>query len=84
MCKDQLKERSKELPAGAPWTTDAEFEAITVYFQPPSEEEGSMSFVTSVPKLEAGAFWRGPPLILTVRPLWALVFTGDWVPQSEA
>jgi hypothetical protein len=24
----------------APWTTDADFEAITVYFQPPSEEEG--------------------------------------------
>jgi hypothetical protein len=22
------------------WTTDAEFEAITVYFEPPSEEEG--------------------------------------------
>jgi predicted kinase len=40
LCKHQLKERSKELPAGAPWTTDAEFEAITVYFQPPSDEEG--------------------------------------------
>jgi predicted kinase len=40
LCKAQLKERSKELPAGAPWTTDAEFEAITVYFEPPSEEEG--------------------------------------------
>ena len=40
LCKGQLKERSKELPDGAPWTTDAEFEAITVYFQPPSEEEG--------------------------------------------
>jgi hypothetical protein len=22
------------------WTTDAEFEAITAYFQPPSEDEG--------------------------------------------
>ena len=40
LCKGGLKERSKELPAGAPWTTDAEFEAISVYFQPPSEEEG--------------------------------------------
>jgi predicted kinase len=40
LCKVQLEERSKELPAGAPWTTDAEFEAITAYFQPPSEEEG--------------------------------------------
>ncbi len=40
LCKSQLKERSKDLPAGAPWTTEAEFEAITLYFQPPSEDEG--------------------------------------------
>jgi predicted kinase len=40
LCKIQLMERSKDLPAGTPWTTNAEFEAITVYFQPPSEEEG--------------------------------------------
>ena len=40
LCKRQLKERSKDLPAGTPWTTDAEFEAITVYFLPPSEDEG--------------------------------------------
>lgn len=40
LCKRQLRERSKDLPAGAPWTTDAEFQAITVYFQPPSEDEG--------------------------------------------
>lgn len=40
LCKTQLKERSRDLPAGAPWTTDAEFEAITAYFQPPSEDEG--------------------------------------------
>src|SRR5258708_9421139 len=39
VCKSQLKERSKDLPAGTPWTTDAEFEAITAYFQPPSEDE---------------------------------------------
>jgi predicted kinase len=40
LCKSQLKERSKDLPPGSSWTTDADFEAITVYFQPPSEEEG--------------------------------------------
>lgn len=37
--KRQLRERSKHLPAGTPWTTDAEFEAITRYFQPPSKDE---------------------------------------------
>ena len=40
LCKRQLKDRSKGLPPGSAWTTDAEFEGITVYFQPPSEEEG--------------------------------------------
>ena len=40
LCKSQLKDRSKHLPAGTPWTTDAEFDAITAYFQPPSEDEG--------------------------------------------
>jgi predicted kinase len=40
VCKSRLKERSKDLPAGSPWTTDAEFEAVTAYFQPPSEDEG--------------------------------------------
>ena len=40
LCKRQLKGRSEGLPPGTPWTTDAEFEAITVYFQPPSEDEG--------------------------------------------
>lgn len=39
LCKSQLKDRSKDLPPGAYWTTDAEFEAITSYFQPPSEDE---------------------------------------------
>jgi predicted kinase len=39
LCKAQLAHRSKSLPAGAPWTTEAEFAAITVYFQPPSEDE---------------------------------------------
>jgi hypothetical protein len=40
LCKSQLKNRSKDLAAGAAWTTDAEFEAITVYFQPPSADVG--------------------------------------------
>ena len=40
LCKSQLKDRSTHLPPGTPWTTNAEFEAITVYFEPPSEQEG--------------------------------------------
>jgi predicted kinase len=39
LCKSQLRERSNGLPAGTPWTTDADFEAINAYFQPPSEDE---------------------------------------------
>jgi len=39
LCKSQLRERSRGLPAGTPWTRDADFEAITAYFQPPSEDE---------------------------------------------
>ena len=39
LCKRQLKDRSRHLPRGTPWTTDAEFDAITVYFQPPSDDE---------------------------------------------
>ena len=39
-CKRQLAERTRHLPAGTPWTTEAEFEAVTAYFQPPSEDEG--------------------------------------------
>ena len=39
LCKSQLQERSKDLPAGTTWTTDAEFDAVTAYFQPPSEDE---------------------------------------------
>ena len=39
LCKNQLIIRSKDLPPGSPWTTDAEFEAVTAYFQPPSEDE---------------------------------------------
>ena len=40
LCKRRLKERNQELPDGAAWTTDAEFDAVTAYFEPPSDEEG--------------------------------------------
>ena len=39
LCKRQLRFRSRDLPPGTPWTTDAEFDAITAYFQPPSADE---------------------------------------------
>ena len=39
LCKRQLKDRSKHLPAGSPWTTDAEFDAMTAYFEAPAAEE---------------------------------------------
>ena len=39
LCKRQLADRSKSLPADALWTTEAEFAAITAYFQPPSDDE---------------------------------------------
>lgn len=39
VCKRQLRQRSATLPAGSAWTTDAEFDAITVYFQAPAEDE---------------------------------------------
>ena len=39
LCKAQLADRSKGLPADAPWTSEAEFAAVTAYFQPPSEDE---------------------------------------------
>lgn len=40
LCRHQLRRRSESLPAGAPWTTDAEFDKITAYFQAPTEAEG--------------------------------------------
>jgi predicted kinase len=40
VCKAQLRERSKALPEGSPFTSEAEFEAVTRYFQPPAAEEG--------------------------------------------
>lgn len=40
LCKRQLKARSKDLPAGSPWTTEAEFDMIMAHFLPPAEDEG--------------------------------------------
>ena len=40
LCKEQLKQRSRALPEGSDWTTDAEFDAITAFFEAPAEEEG--------------------------------------------
>jgi predicted kinase len=40
ICKRQLMERNKERPTQETFTTDAEFDAITRYFQPPSDDEG--------------------------------------------
>ena len=40
VCKQQLRERSREKIKGSTFTTDAEFEAITKYFQAPSNNEG--------------------------------------------
>jgi predicted kinase len=39
LCKSQLKDRSKSLPPDSPWTTDAEFDIVTSYFEPPSDDE---------------------------------------------
>ncbi|PSB28659.1 AAA family ATPase [Stenomitos frigidus] len=40
VCKRQLRERSKGKVEGAAFTSDVEFDAITKYFQPPTDEEG--------------------------------------------
>ncbi len=39
ICKSQLKERSKDKPEGTAFTSEADFDAITKYFQAPSEDE---------------------------------------------
>ncbi|NMF61316.1 AAA family ATPase [Brasilonema octagenarum] len=39
LCKRQLRERSRELTEGSAFTSDAEFDAITKYFQAPSDDE---------------------------------------------
>jgi predicted kinase len=42
LCKRQLRKRSQErgLSPGAKWTTEADFEAVTAYFDPPAADEG--------------------------------------------
>jgi predicted kinase len=42
LCKRQLKQRSEQrgLPLGTKWTTDADFDEVTAYFDPPATEEG--------------------------------------------
>lgn len=39
LCKRQLRERSKALAEGSAFTSDAEFDAITKYFQAPADDE---------------------------------------------
>jgi len=39
VCKTQLRDRSRGLPAGIRWITEEDFEAINAYFQPPSEDQ---------------------------------------------
>jgi predicted kinase len=39
VCKQQLKRRSRDLPKGSAFTSDAEFDEITRYFQIPSADE---------------------------------------------
>ncbi len=40
LCKQQLRHRSKDKAAGSAFTTEAEFDAITAYFQAPGDNEG--------------------------------------------
>lgn len=40
VCLRQLKDRSKDLPAGTKWTGEADFHAVSAYFEPPAAEEG--------------------------------------------
>lgn len=40
LCLRQLSRRSSDLPSDARWTTEAEFHAVTAYFEPPSADEG--------------------------------------------
>ena len=39
LCKRQLRDRSSAMPPGTAWTTDAEFDVITAFFQAPSIDE---------------------------------------------
>lgn len=38
--KAQLQERSRHLPPGTPWTSEADFDLIASHFKPPAEDEG--------------------------------------------
>ena len=40
LCRRQLRERSKHLPAGTPWTSDADYDIIAAHFDPPGDDEG--------------------------------------------
>jgi predicted kinase len=40
LCLRQLKARSEGLPPDHKWSTEAEFHAVTAYFQPPALDEG--------------------------------------------
>ena len=40
LCKQQLRERSRDLPENTKFTTERYFEAVTAYFRAPSESEG--------------------------------------------
>ena len=39
VCKRQLRQRSRVLPAGAPWASEAEFDQVTALFEAPMEHE---------------------------------------------
>ena len=39
VAKNQLRNRSEHMRRGSPWTTEAKFEAMTLYFHPPSDDE---------------------------------------------
>ncbi len=39
LCKRQLEQRSKHLPPGTPWTSEAEFDMIMAHFLPPAQDE---------------------------------------------
>ncbi|HYC91409.1 MAG TPA: ATP-binding protein [Thermoanaerobaculia bacterium] len=40
LCLRQLRQRSEHLPPESRWTSEAEFQAVTAYFQPPAADEG--------------------------------------------
>jgi predicted kinase len=40
LCLGQLAQRSRDLPPESRWTSEAEFQAVTAYFEPPAADEG--------------------------------------------